>query len=151
MSKHRWDAKNDKNQPEIVKELRKVPGLTVETGHDDILVGYNGQTYWYEIKETPKSTVKDTQYKLAKEWTGSYRFAFSARDILQDIGIERIKADRAVFNAVWHGIIRTGLTPAVANKYAIKAMRRYKENDFGDRDNARPQDLIESTIEEAQK
>jgi len=146
LSKHRWDAKNDTNQPEIVKALRKVPGLSVETGHDDILVGYDGKTYFYEIKETPKSTVKESQYRLIREFTGHYRFAFSVQDILQDIGIERIKADRAVFNAVWHGIIRTGLTPAVANKYALAAMDRYKKHDF-----ETPQQLITTMIEEAQE
>lgn len=146
LSKHRWDAKNDKNQPEIVKELRTIPGLTVETGHDDLLVGYNGKTYFYEIKETPTSAVKDSQYKLIKDFTGHYRFAFSAKDILQDIGIERINAPRAVYNAVWHGIIRTGLTPARANKYAIRAMDFYKKNEFEG-----AQQLIEDMIEEAQK
>lgn len=146
LSKHRWDAKNDTNQPEIVKALRKVPGVSVETGHDDILVGYDGKTYFYEIKETPKSTVKDSQYRLIKEFTGHYRFCFSVQDILQDIGIERPTATRSLFNAVWHGIIYKGLTPAVANKYAVKAVERYKAQDF-----ETPQQLIETMIEEAVK
>ena len=146
MSKHRWDAKNDTNQPEIVKALRKVPGLSVETGHDDILVGYNDKTYWYEIKESPKSTVKDSQYKLIKDFTGHYRFAFSVEDILQDIGVQRPTATRAIFNAVWHGIIYKGLTPAVANKNAMLAVEQYKKHDYKTIDS-----LIETMIEEANK
>ena len=147
MSKHRWDARTDNNQTEIVKELRKVPGLSVQLDHDDILVGYQGKTYWYECKTSPTAKVKDSQYQISKEWTGHYRFAFSARDILQDIGIERIKADRAVFNAVWHGVIRKGLTPAKANKYAVLAMAYYRKNVF---ENG-AQQLIEDMIEEANK
>ena len=134
MSKHRRAAKVDNNQGDIVKALRKVPGVSVETGHDDLLVGYNGKTYFYEIKETPKSTVKDSQYKLIKDFTGHYRFAFSAEDILQDIGIERPAATRAIFNAVWHGIIYKGLTPAVANKHATQAVEQYKKHEYDDLD-----------------
>lgn len=42
MSKHRYAASVDKNQPEIVKALRKIPGVTVQVGMDDILIGRNG-------------------------------------------------------------------------------------------------------------
>ena len=59
----------DKNQNDIVKELRKIPGLSVQLDVNDILVGYQGKTYWYEIKENPTSAVKDSQYQISKEWT----------------------------------------------------------------------------------
>ena len=59
MSKYRQAAKIDANQPDIVKDLRKIKGVTVELNHDDILVGYKGITYWYEIK-TPESVSKQT-------------------------------------------------------------------------------------------
>ena len=110
-------------------------------------MGYDGKTYFYEIKETPKSSVKDSQYKLIKDFTGHYRFAFSVEDILQDIGVQRPTATRAIFNAVWHGVIKTGLTPAVANKRAAKAVERYKGHEFYET----PAQLIETMIEEAQK
>lgn len=42
MSKYRRAARIDKNQPEIVKILRSVPGVSVELGKDDI----RGVTYW---------------------------------------------------------------------------------------------------------
>jgi len=147
LSNHRRAAKVDNNQKDIVKALRKVPGVSVVLDVNDILVGYDGKTYFYEIKETPKSTVKDSQYKLIKDFTGHYRFAFSVEDILQDIGVQRPSATRAIFNAVWHGVIYKGLTPAIANKRAVKAVERYKEQDFHDT----PQQLIETMIEEAVK
>jgi hypothetical protein len=136
----------DKNEIDIVNELKKVPGLTVEREKDDLFVGYKGVNYWYECKVSPKSKVKETQYKLAKEWQGHYRFCFSAQDILQDIGIEQISAKRAIFNAVWHGIIYKGLTPALANKNATKAVEQYKSGEYDTLDL-----LIQSMIEEAGK
>lgn len=146
MSKHRWSAAVDSNQGDIVKALRKVPGVSVQLDMDDLLIGYKGVNYWYEIKQTPTSEIKKTQYKLIKEWTGAYRFAFSAQDILQDIGIERPSATRSIFNAVWHGIIYQGCTPAVANKNAMLAVEQYKRHEYDTLD-----ELIQSTIEEAQK
>ena len=50
MGKYRLAAKIDANQLQIVKDLRKVRGVTVETQKDDLLVGYKGRTYWFELK-----------------------------------------------------------------------------------------------------
>ena len=97
MAKWRMKAKVDSNQPEIVRVLRQILGVTVEVGHDDILVGYKKKTFWYEIKE-PESVSKKTgkildsakkgsQIKLEKEWTGHYRIVSSIDEILQDIGV----------------------------------------------------------------
>ena len=94
MSKWRRAAKVDANQPDIVKALRKMPGVSVEVGHDDIIVGYRGLTYWYEIKEPGtvcangeirESAKKPSQRKLEAEWTGHYRIITSIDDILSDI------------------------------------------------------------------
>ena len=89
--------KTDANQPEIVKTLRSVPGITVEVGHDDILVGYKGRNYWYEVK-TPDCVnrktgaiserfKKESQIRLEKEWKGQYRIIWNANQILIDLGI----------------------------------------------------------------
>lgn len=90
--------KVDANQPEIVATLRAIPGVTVELGHEDILVGYKGRTYWYEVK-TPEcvgkdgnireSAKKDCQKRLEKEWKGHYLIIHSVDQILEDIGIDR--------------------------------------------------------------
>ena len=58
MSKWRRAGKIDANQPAIVKALRKIPGVTVQTGMDDLLVGYKGFTYWYELNEPEKVSKK---------------------------------------------------------------------------------------------
>lgn len=92
--KHRRAAKVDDNQQGIVDDLRKL-GYSVETGHDDILVGINGRTYWVELKDPAKTlkkdgslksgALKDSQKKLIKEWKGNYFIAFSTEDIIQAI------------------------------------------------------------------
>ena len=98
MPRRRKD-KVDSNQPEIVKLLLDIPGISVEVGHDDILVGYRHETYWYEIKnpdtvskKTGKildSAKKDCQIKLEKEWRGHYKIVASLEDILDDLFIKR--------------------------------------------------------------
>jgi len=90
-------AKVDANQPGIVDALREIPGMSVEVDHDDILVGYKGRTYWYEIKaecHRNKMTkacnygaLKDKQKDLLRDWKGHYKIVFTVDEILKDIGI----------------------------------------------------------------
>lgn len=82
--KHRRAAKIDANQTEIVKALRD-KGYSVECSHDDILVGYNGRTFWYEVKAGPRSNIQPSQEKLLKDWKGHYKIVWSAEMIIQDI------------------------------------------------------------------
>lgn len=94
MSKNRYSAKIDANQPEIVKQLRQL-GYTVQTGVDDILVGAKGKTFWFEIKDPEKAlnkngtyrsgAIKDSQKKLSNEWKGHYRIVHSLQQILDEI------------------------------------------------------------------
>ena len=98
MSKWRKAAKIDANQPAIVKALRAIPGVTVQLGMDDILVGYKGITYWFEIKEPEKvskktgkildSAIKPSQMKLLDTWTGHYSIVWSLDQILTELGIK---------------------------------------------------------------
>jgi hypothetical protein len=85
MSKYRRAAKVDRNQGQIVKALRAIPGVSVATRHDDILVGYGGQTFWYEIKKSATAEIKPSQKKLAKEWQGHYAIVWTADQIVADI------------------------------------------------------------------
>ena len=96
MSKNRYAAKVDNNQKQIVKMLRQIPGMTVMVNHDDILVGYKGRTYWYEIKNPEvtnksgkvySSKIKKSQKKLMAEWTGHYSVVSTLDEILKEIGI----------------------------------------------------------------
>ncbi len=84
----------DINQPEIVDGLRKM-GYSVVSGMDDIVVGHNGRTYWYEIKR-PESRSKKTgdildsykkpgQIELEKTFQGHYRIVTCIDDILEDL------------------------------------------------------------------
>jgi hypothetical protein len=96
MSKHRRAAKIDANQNDIVDGLRKIPGVTVEPNHDDILVGFRGRTYWFEIKNSScankngvvfESKKKKSQKKLEESWKGHYQIVTSIDEILIILGI----------------------------------------------------------------
>ena len=100
MSRHNRRAqKVDDNQREIVEELRKILGVSVECGHDDILVGYKDRTYWVEIKNPQTEVSRKTGQLLSKaltnlekdrltDWQGHYCVAWTLEQILEDIGIE---------------------------------------------------------------
>ena len=89
-------AKVDTNQKKIVRDLRKHPCIEVEVNHHDILVGFKGKTYWYEIKNADclgkdgkilESKKKDSQKRLEKTWKGHYEIVTCLDDILRDLGI----------------------------------------------------------------
>ena len=92
MSNNRRRKKIDSNQNEIIEELL-VRGVSVAPDHDDILCGYKGNTYWFEIKasEAASKVVNKTtiaQHKLADTWKGHYKIVWSLDMILDDIGIQ---------------------------------------------------------------
>lgn len=97
MSKWRKAAKIDTSQTEIVKALRSIPGITVELGHDDILCGYKGRTFWFELKSESavskktgkvlESAKKQSQKNLEATWTGHYAIVSSLDEILREVGI----------------------------------------------------------------
>ena len=93
-AKHR--AKVDDNQKRIVKQLRAIPGVTVQPGHDDILVGFRGATYWFEVKredmrrkdgEWKAGAIKHGQIELEKSWSGHYAIVCTLDEILAAIGV----------------------------------------------------------------
>jgi len=90
----KYAKKVDVNQPGIVKALRTIPGVSVEVDHDDILVGYKGRTYWYEIKSLKEikvdgtvkdSALRDSQKRILKTFLGHYRIVWSVDQILNEI------------------------------------------------------------------
>lgn len=107
MSKHRRAAKIDKNQPEIVKQLRAIQGVTVQPGMDDILIGYKGNNYWIELKDDDcvsnktgkilESAIKPSQKKLREEWKGNYHILHSLSQILEvlEIDVSEKQTDKA--------------------------------------------------------
>ena len=88
-------ARVDDNQSDIVRDLRKM-GFSVELGHDDLLVGANGVTRWYEIKsesavsrktgQVLESKIKSSQKKIRSEFRGHYKIVASLDEILLDMG-----------------------------------------------------------------
>ena len=94
-------AKVDENQRAIVKALRAIPGMTVEVGHDDILVGFKGRTFWFEVKrpeavskrvnEVLASQITESERKRWEEWAGHYRIVWSIDQILADIGAVKLR------------------------------------------------------------
>ena len=94
MSKYRQAARIDENQPAIVDMLRSI-GCSVQLNMDDILVGYRGKTFWFEIKDPEKTlkqngewkagALKESQVKLCAEWRGHYRVVHSFEQIVEEI------------------------------------------------------------------
>ena len=88
-------AKVDKNQPEIVKALRR-SGAIVKHVHTvknlfDILVYYNSQTFNVEIKTDKKKklTKGEQECKEDLESVGvKYHIIYSIEDALKMIGIK---------------------------------------------------------------
>ena len=87
MSKYRkTNTAVDGNQKAIVKTLRQIPGVSVALGHDDILVGFRGKTFWYELKNPKgKNKLRPSQVKLQNEWTGHYRVVTTIDEIIDEI------------------------------------------------------------------
>ena len=94
MTKYRQAARVDENQNQIVQRLRAY-GCSVQTGMDDLLVGYKGRNYWIEIKDPSKTkkkngdykagAIKNSQQKLLHEWRGNYSVCCSFEEILEEI------------------------------------------------------------------
>ena len=94
MSKNRRAAKIDGNEKAIRDALIDIPGVSVAPGHDDILVGYRGRNFWFEIKSLDcankkgqvfESAKKDSQKQLEKYWTGHYQIVTTVDEILHSI------------------------------------------------------------------
>lgn len=95
----RFARRTDGNQAAIVAALRKIPGVTVAPGHDDILVGFRGLTHWYEIKaeravsrrtgRVRAGEKQKSQKRLETEWRGHYKVVTGVEEILADLGLTK--------------------------------------------------------------
>ena len=92
----RYAKKIDDNQHDIVEALR-ARHISVAPDHDDVLVGYQGKTFWFEIKDEKKLFKKDgctfkkgvvleSQAKIASTWRGHYAIVWTLEQILETIG-----------------------------------------------------------------
>ena len=85
--------RTDANQPQIVAELRKagcsVQDLhTVGHGCPDILAGYAGHTWCFEIKRDGGKLTPD-EADWALRWHGQYAVIHSAEEALEIMGLLR--------------------------------------------------------------
>ncbi len=93
----RFKQRTDTGQASVVATLRKL-GITVETGHDDMLCGRNGITLWVEWKSdraTSKRTgkvlesgIKPSQKKIRETFSGAYLITNRIQDITDFFGIK---------------------------------------------------------------
>ena len=106
MAKYRRAAKVDSSQKRLVHVLRRLPGVTVSVGHDDILIGCKDKdgiprTYWMEIKN-PDAVGKDGKILESKitqsekdrraNWKGHYKIVSSLEEIMVEIGLVKRKS-----------------------------------------------------------
>lgn len=89
----RRKARVDDNQADIVKALRKIPGVSVAVtsqlgkGFPDLVVSHNGVNYLVEIKDgkKPKHQQKLTEdeKEFHESWTGQITVCSSLDEILK--------------------------------------------------------------------
>lgn len=81
-------AKVDGNQSEIVEALRGIPGLTVAitsavgNGFPDIVVGYRGFNFLFEIKQRPEQQLNAVQQGFHDNWHGQVQKVSSLKEII---------------------------------------------------------------------
>jgi len=77
----------DGNQAGIVMALRNIPGISVQhlhtvgSGCPDLLVGFEGRNYLFEIKTTA-GKLNSHQESWHKSWQGSVHTVTNVQDIL---------------------------------------------------------------------
>lgn len=88
--------RTDNNQKKIVATLRQIPQLSVMSiahvggGIGDIIVGYRGKNYLFEIKN--KADYKHKQFTEAekefmKNWKGQHCVIYNSDDALEILGL----------------------------------------------------------------
>jgi hypothetical protein len=87
--------KVDSNQASLVKQMRKIPGLsvlhihTVGKGCPDLALGWNGRTILAEVKDPSKPPsqrrLTEDEEKFFAEWTGEAHIIETIDDVLKII------------------------------------------------------------------
>ncbi len=90
-----YTHKVDANQPEIVKRLRRITGMSVGLTHrvgkgfPDFVVGFQGQTELIELKFSDKDKLTFKEQEFHDAWTGSpIRICWTFEQIIELFGIE---------------------------------------------------------------
>jgi len=88
----RYDKRTDDNHREVIDELRKtMPEVTVfdasgaGNGFPDVVLGWNGRNYLFEIKDPAKvpsaRSLTDKQKEFHEGWQGQVHVVHSAAEI----------------------------------------------------------------------
>jgi hypothetical protein len=87
--------KTDHNHAKIISQCRTIPALSIFSTHTlgkgfpDIVIGYNGCNYLFEIKDgnKPKSQTKLTPHEetFHSTWKGQVHIIYNIEDILNII------------------------------------------------------------------
>lgn len=111
----RRKARKDGNHVEIVMMLRQIPGVTVTDtaalgdGFVDIVVGFRGRNYLFEIKDGSKPPsqrkLTDDEKEWHRKWTGRAEVVKSFDEILKSIN-----SHEPLFTAKTSDEARTGCT-----------------------------------------
>lgn len=79
-------GKRDENEAEVVSTLRAV-GATVRRLHEiDLLVGFRGVNYLFEVKRDAKSKLTDSEQDFMRDWQGSAHVVTTPLEALRIIG-----------------------------------------------------------------
>lgn len=89
--------KVDANQKELVKQIRKIPGVSVfitsmvGDGFVDVIAGHRGKSYLLEIKDPsqPPSKRKLTpdEQEFHRTWQGHAAVVETLDDVLRELGL----------------------------------------------------------------
>ena len=81
----RYDAKRDKNEPEIVEALQAVGASVLRADDVDLIVGYRGVNYLMEVK-TADGQLNKKQQKFFRSWKGQVNIIRTRIQALKLIG-----------------------------------------------------------------
>lgn len=89
--------KVDRNQSDLVSLMRRIPGIKVKPTHmvgdgfTDVVVGFRGRTYLFEIKDPSqppsKRRLTPDEQKFHQEWTGHIAVIETIDDVLRELNL----------------------------------------------------------------
>lgn len=92
MSRNRYAARRDGNEPQIVAAL-EAAGCDVLRGQDvDLIAGRAGSSYLLEVKRPGRATesrIRPIQKRLRESWRGQYAIVTTVDEALRAVGVMR--------------------------------------------------------------
>lgn len=86
----RYRARVDRNQAEIVRQLRQIGASVMHThtlgqGAPDFCIGFAGRNYLFELKADAKKKLTDDEQAFHEAWRGSIHRVDTFEDIVRII------------------------------------------------------------------